>query len=215
MGRRRIAIALGALFVAVAASTATIETIDVGRADGVYSLHAETFLDASPEAISRVILDFDRFGRISSVYKEYGYLDPQPDGTPTVFTRMEGCLIENVFCKSMTRVERLESAETGYIRTVVLPEQSDFKRSTSEWFIEAEGEGSRMTYRLEMEPDFWVPPVVGPWYLKRTLLRGGGAAIDRIERLAQEAEAGGQTDAVDEADGEGFAGGVETSARDR
>ena len=181
--------AIGALFVAAAASTATIETISVDREQGVYSLHAETLLDASPEAITSVILDFDRFGRISSVYKEYGYLDPQPDGTPTVFTRMEGCLM-SMFCKSMTRVERLESAETGYIRTVTLPEQSDFKRSTSEWIIETEGEGARMTYRLEMEPDFWVPPVLGPWYLKRTLLRGGGDAIDRIERLAQEIENG-------------------------
>jgi hypothetical protein len=188
MSPRRIAIAIGAVLVAAAGSTATIETIDVDLEAGVYSLHAETLLAASPEAISGVILDFDRFGRISSVYKEYGYLEPQPDGTPTVFTRMESCLMTNLFCKSMTRVERLESAETGYIRTVTLPERSDFRRSTSQWFIEAEGAGSRMTYRLEMEPDFWVPPVVGPWYLKRTLLRGGGAAIDRIERLAQEAE---------------------------
>ena len=37
-------------------------------------------------------------------------------------------------------------------------------------------------------PDFFVPPVIGPWYLKRTLRRGGGEAIDRIERLAQAVE---------------------------
>jgi hypothetical protein len=85
----------------------------------------------------------------------------------------------------MTRVERLEVNEPTHIRTVTLPEQSDFKYSVSEWFIEADEGGSRMTYVLEMEPDFWVPPVIGPWYLKRTLLRGGGAAIDRIERLAR------------------------------
>jgi hypothetical protein len=199
MRSRRNGIGLGSLVVAAAASTATIETIEVERVEGVYSLHAETLLDASPAAISSVILDFNRFGRISSVYKEYGYLDPQPDGTPTVFTRMEGCLMKHVFCKSMTRVERLEAAESGYIRTVTLPEQSDFLRSTSEWIIEAEGEGARMTYRLEMEPDFWVPPVVGPWYLKRTLLRGGGDAIDRIERLAQDVEAVEQAAALDAA----------------
>jgi hypothetical protein len=35
-----------------------------------------------------------------------------------------------------------------------------------------------------MEPDFWVPPVVGPWFLKRTLMRGGTRAINRIERIA-------------------------------
>ena len=43
-----------------------------------------------------------------------------------------------------------------------------------------------MTYKLEMEPDFFVPPVVGPWYLKRTLSQGGLRAVARIERLARE-----------------------------
>jgi hypothetical protein len=37
-----------------------------------------------------------------------------------------------------------------------------------------------------MEPAFFVPPVIGPWYLKRTLARGGLRAVTRIERLARE-----------------------------
>lgn len=189
MTKRRFALSLGALAMATVASTATIETIDVDRDDGRYKLYAETMLDASPEAIRTVLTDYERFGRISSVYKEYGYLEPQADGTPTVFTTVGGCLMGRVFCREMTRVERLEVNRPGHIRTVALPEQSDFKRSISEWIIEPEGDGSRMIYTLELEPDFWIPPLIGPWYLKRTLLRGGGDAIDRIERLAQEVEA--------------------------
>ncbi len=166
----------------VAVRGATIRSIDVDRDSGRYSLHAETYLAAEPDDIFEVLLDYDRFNRISSVYKEYGYLDPAPDGTPIVFTRMEGCLL--FYCVSMRRVERLEASRPGYIRTVTLPEQSDFKYSMSEWMLEPEGDGTKMTYRLVMEPDFWVPPVIGPWYLKRTLQRGGTAAINRIERLA-------------------------------
>jgi hypothetical protein len=37
-----------------------------------------------------------------------------------------------------------------------------------------------------MEPDFFVPPVVGPWYLKRTLTQGSQRAVVRIERLARQ-----------------------------
>jgi hypothetical protein len=39
---------------------------------------------------------------------------------------------------------------------------------------------------MEMEPNFWLPPFVGPWFLKRTLLQGAPAAIDQIELLAQQ-----------------------------
>jgi hypothetical protein len=178
-----------AAIVAGAAVAATLDTIEVGREGGVYSLLSETRLAASPEAIRAVLTDYENFDRISSAYKDFGYLETEPDGTPIIFTRMEGCVL--FFCKSLTRVERLEVNSPEHIRTVTLPERSDFKRSVSEWLIEQRGDITHVTYTLEMEPDFWVPPVVGPWYLKKTLKRGGGAAIDRIERLAQEIDANG------------------------
>ena len=42
-----------------------------------------------------------------------------------------------------------------------------------------------MIYNFEMDLGFWVPPVIGPYYIKRTLKRGGEDAIQRIEALAQ------------------------------
>ncbi len=39
-----------------------------------------------------------------------------------------------------------------------------------------------------MEPSFWLPPFVGPWFLKRTLLHGAPTAVGRIEELAQALE---------------------------
>jgi Polyketide cyclase / dehydrase and lipid transport len=170
---------------------ATIRSLDVTRHHGRYALVADTFLNAPAEAIYDVLVDYDQFNRISSVYKEFGYLEPDEDGTPIVYTRMEGCLA--FFCKSMRRVERLETREPYYIRTVTLPEQSDFEYSVSEWVLEPEHDGTKVTYRLEMEPDFWVPPVVGPWYLKRTLMHGGTNAVNRIERLARSLEEGDGT----------------------
>jgi hypothetical protein len=161
---------------------ATMRSLDVDKSDARYSLIADTFLAAPADAIYAVLIDYDRMNRISSVYKEHGYLAPDVDGTPIVYTRMEGCAL--FYCKSMRRVERLEVKPPHYIRTVTLPEQSDFKYAISEWLLEPEGDGTHVTYKLELEPDFWVPPIVGPWYLKRTLMRGGSRAIQRIENIA-------------------------------
>ncbi len=164
---------------------ASIRTIEVDYDDGVYRLVSNTFIDAPREAIFEVLTDYERFGRISSTYKEYGFLEPDEDGIPIIFTRMEGCVL--FFCVSMRRVERMTVAKPGFIRTDTLPEQSDFRFSTSEWTLEPEESGTSMTYRFVMEPDFWVPPLIGPWVLKRRLTRGGVGAINRIERLAREA----------------------------
>jgi hypothetical protein len=182
----RGAAALGALAVATLAAAATIDDLDVERERGRYLLEAEARLEATPESIYAVLTDFDdnRYSRISRAYKESRYLDPAADGTPVVYTRMEGCALWH--CMSLERTERLETDAPHWIKSTTLPEGSNFKYSTSEWTLERDGENTRMTYKLEMEPDFFVPPVVGPWYLKRTLSQGGLRAVARIERLARE-----------------------------
>lgn len=180
-----IMVALAAGLVASLAASATIRELEISREDGRYELVADTYLAAPPQAIFDVLVDYERFNRISSVYKEFGYLEPQPDGTPTVYTLMEGCVL--FFCKELRRVETLEAREPYFIKTTTLPGKSDFEHSVSEWHLEPQGEGTNVVYMLEMEPDFWVPPVVGPWLLKRTLMKGGTTAVKRIERIARKA----------------------------
>jgi hypothetical protein len=184
--RTPILTALAGLLIGSLTCAATVDSLDITRKRGRYELVADAQLDASPEAIYAVLLDYDnnRFGRISSVYKESRYMEPASDGTPIVYTLMEGCLL--FYCLSMRRVERLETQAPYRIKSFTLPEQSNFKHSTSEWLLEPFAGGTKMMYRLEMEPDFWVPPVIGPWYLKRVLSQGGVRAVTRIERLARE-----------------------------
>jgi hypothetical protein len=185
----RAALALGAGVGVSFAGAATIDSLDLSKRRGRYELIADAQLAATPESIYAVLTDYEdnAFQRISSVYKESDYLEPAPDGTPIVYTLMEGCLLR--FCLRMKRVEKLETREPNYIKSYTLPERSNFKYSTSEWVLEPHEGGTKMTYRLEMEPDFFVPPVIGPWYLKRTLASGGVRAVNRIERLALELDA--------------------------
>ncbi|HEY3515823.1 MAG TPA: SRPBCC family protein [Gammaproteobacteria bacterium] len=177
---------LGALGAGALAAAATIDGLDVTKQRGLYSLEANARLDARPESIYAVLTDFDdnAYSRISRAYKESRYLDPADDGTPLVYTRMEGCMLWH--CVTLERTERLETEAPRWIKSTALPEGSNFKHATSEWVLEPDGDGTMMTYKLEMEPDFFVPPVIGPWYLKRTLSQGGQRAVTRIERLARE-----------------------------
>jgi hypothetical protein len=182
----RAAAALSALGAGALAAAATIDGLDVTKQRGLYSLEANARLDATPESIYAVLTDFDgnAYSRISRAYKESRYLDPADDGTPIVYTRMEGCMLWH--CMTLERTERLETQAPRWIKSTALPESSNFKHATSEWVLEPDGDGTMMSYKVELEPDFFVPPVIGPWYLKRTLSQGGLRAVTRIERLARE-----------------------------
>lgn len=164
---------------------ATLGSVQVTRDGDRYHLVAHAQMQAPADAIYAVLVDYDddHFGQISDVYKESAYLGADGDGTPLVYTRVEGCLL--FFCRSMRRVERLESVEPSFIRTTALPDRSDFKFAQSEWELTGEGAATTIKYQLTIEPDFWLPPFVGPWFLQRTLSRGGVSAVDRIEELAQ------------------------------
>ena len=141
---RSVAVLLtGAILSSWIARAATLDSVIVTYDSGRYALEAEAFMDAPRESIFSVLMDYDRIGRLSSAYKEYGYLDPASDGTPVVFTRLEGCVL--IFCRSLRRVERLEGDEPGYIRTVMLPEQSDFSYGVAQWWLEPEAMGTRVT----------------------------------------------------------------------
>ncbi len=186
--RKILLLALTLVCYPTAPQTATLREVDVSHSRGRFQIIADTHLDASPEAVHKVLLDFDgdRYQRISEIYKESGYLAPDSDGTLVVFTRVEGCLL--LFCRSMNRVERLEVVTPEFIRSKVIPERSDFEYSLAEWTLKPENGGTHVVYRMEMEPKFWLPPFVGPWFLKRTLVQGAPAAIDQIEQLAQQEE---------------------------
>ena len=175
-------------------STAVIHDLKIEYRSGRYELVSHTYVDAPLEAIFHVLTDYDHFNRISRIYEESGFMEPAADGTPVVYTRMRGCVL--FFCKNMTRVERLETREPGFIHTITLPEQSDFRYGVSEWILEPEGSGTNVIYRAVLEPDFWLPPIIGPWALKRRLLEGGAGALDRIESLSQEYSASSQAQGV-------------------
>lgn len=180
--------ALLGLAAGAVADAAELHRLEVTRDPddrGRFQLFAETHLEADAQAIFDVLTDYEdgAFGRISSVYKESDYLEPAPDGTPIVYTRMEGCIW--VFCKSMTRVERLETEEPHLIRTTALPELSDFEFAESEWHLRPVEGGTEVVYRLVIDPAFWLPPGIGPAILKKELREGGERALYRIERLAR------------------------------
>ena len=71
------------------------------------------------------------------------------------------------------------------MRAVADPQLSDFQEFEESWeFSEVDG-GTSVRYSLQMVPDFWVPPAIGPYMIKRKLQKDGGRALDRIEVIAQ------------------------------
>jgi hypothetical protein len=75
------------------------------------------------------------------------------------------------------------------IVATVIPERSNARYARTQWRLQPLDGGTLLRYELEMEPDFWVPPVIGPPLVKRALKQGGARAAARVENLARQASA--------------------------
>ncbi len=180
--RARIALYSFVLFASGLANAADLRDVLVERDDNHYRLNSEAWFDASPEAMFGVISNYDLFTKFTSAIAESRNVEADDEGRPQFFSRMEGCVM--LWCRSFIRKGYLLLEPLEEIIAITDPERSDFKLSREKWTFVPDGEGTLMIYEFEMIPDFWVPPVIGPYFIMRALRSGGERAINRIEALA-------------------------------
>lgn len=178
---RRLA-ALVLALCAAGAQAADLRDVTVERDDDHYRLNSTAYFNVGREELYRVLTNYDLFKRFTSAIVESRNVEPDDKGRPRFYARMQGCVL--LFCKSFIRNGYLLLNPMHEIVAVADPERSDFRKSRERWRLVPEGDGTVMTYEFEMVPDFWVPPVIGPYFIQKTLRDGGIDAIDRIEALA-------------------------------
>ena len=74
-----------------------------------------------------------------------------------------------------------------YIVPRVLPQMSDLRYGLARWRMSACADDRRRTcleFKAELEPDFWVPPLIGPWLIQRKLHQEAIVTAEGIEKLA-------------------------------
>jgi hypothetical protein len=172
------------LLCSLTAAAAEIRSVDVDSVDGRYVMHSEVWLDAGVEAVYSVFLDYDLSVQFSNAIVESRNIEPDDSGRRRFYIRNQGCVLK--FCASFERYGFIEHDPYLLISATIDPETSDFHVSNESWAFRPEGDGTIVNYAIEFEPKFWVPPVVGPYILKRKLRLHGGGAIDRIESIARE-----------------------------
>ena len=161
---------------------ADLRDISIELVDERYHLTSETYLEVKPESLYAVLSNFELFEKFTSAIVESDNTGPDELGRPGFYARMEGCVL--LFCKSFIRNGHLLLSPVDEIVAITDPEESDFKFSRESWQLIPEGDGTIMVYDFELEPAFWVPPVIGPIYIQHALRGGAERAVNRIEALA-------------------------------
>jgi hypothetical protein len=161
----------------------TVDRADVSHQAGRYHIALDVTLDAPRERVVSLLSDDARLPEISPAVVSARVLSVTGDGGRRRESVMSSCVF--VFCFRFKAEEEVRVLGDGRIHTRIEPGGSDFRSGESLWLIEAAGsERTRIRMTSDREPDFWIPPAVGPWLVERRIRRELLEVIKRIEALA-------------------------------
>jgi len=176
-----ILLATGLLLPALAAP-ATILRTEATHDDDRYKLTFEVVLNAERDKVWNIMTDYDRLPRVSKVIVESRILKKEDENRHRVGVTLHACVL--IFCKTMNKVVDILARPRDDIVVTGVPALSDFRYSVEHWQVSAEGANTRLHYTAEMVPDFFVPPLIGPWMVKYFLKREITATAIQVEALA-------------------------------
>jgi len=135
--------------------------------DNTYIFNMRFVARASTPRVQAIITDYANLTQLNPLIKQSRIL-PYDDATVTrVELVTEGCML--FYCKKIVRVEEARILNDASVETKFIPELSDFKSGHTRWIFTPDGHNTIVNYKASMVPDFWLPPFVGPYMLKKQL----------------------------------------------
>lgn len=148
--------------------TAEIRTTTVERDGDFYMLAISVQIDAPVELVYQSITDFDNLAAINPNIEQSHLVGWINADTQRIRSVIKVCIL--MFCKRVVQVQDVTRPSEHVIEAVIVPSVSDFRSGFARWQLIPQGESTLLSFSHRFEPGFWVPPVIGPWIIKRELI---------------------------------------------
>jgi hypothetical protein len=157
--------------------------VGVGRVDQRYAVDIDARFNAPVERLRVLLTDYPNLARINDSIQRSEVLAGAPAQQQRV--RIEARVCVGVFCKNIVQVQDVGVLADGSILAAIVPHGSDFRYGIARWQFWDEPTGTRMRFHSEIEPAFWVPPIIGPWLIQSALQAETLNSVANLERLAE------------------------------
>lgn len=177
---------------AMQAHAAQVLGVQVTRDGGRFLIGMHITVDAAAPAVFRALQDYSALMRYNPDLRSVRIQSTAVSGRVRLFTAVHTCVL--VFCKTMHQEQimtAVANAHGGVLEAELLPHGGDFKAGSGRWTVGPCPATESMTcldVRIELLPAFWVPPIIGPWVIRRKMAeeaRRTGAGLELVARGAR------------------------------
>ena len=165
------------------AHAAKLAELQVSEAGGGYRIYIVMQMQVPARYVHRVLTDYKHIYRLNPAIVDSAILHSPDDGVVRVRTRIADCIV--FFCMEMDRVEDVRELHDGSLQATTVPTLSDFESGHAEWKIVGMKEHTRVIYQAQMVPDFFIPPLIGSYFVKQKLQQHMLTSLARIECIAR------------------------------
>ncbi|MEN8720746.1 MAG: hypothetical protein ABF296_10850 [Oceanococcaceae bacterium] len=166
------------------AMPADIDSVVVDHRKNRYTVEMHARMDADAARAYAVFTNYERLVDINDAIITSQRIAGGLDGAQRIHTQVRVCVMG--ICRIFDQVQDMQPTPPEHLEARVIPNMSNLKYGLANWRIWNEDGRAHLYFRAEVEPDFWVPPVVGPWLIKRKLESEAQQTANGIERLANQ-----------------------------
>lgn len=159
------------------------------RQHGIYQVDIRARIQAPVAAVRRIVTDYEHLTRLNPAIQSSKVLAVYGPRRSRVRTVTRACVL--FFCKEIVQVQNVAVRPDGDVVARTVPALSDFKFAVARWRLSRQGRSTVMDFSARFAPDFWVPPLIGPWLIRRKLSDEMVQTAQRIEQIAGSAPQAG------------------------
>ena len=156
--------------------------IEISEQSGVYQVKVVAVIAAPASYVRYVLTDYKHIYRLNPSIIESEVLEQFDDGAISVRTKIVGCAA--YFCEEIDRVEKVRMLPSGDLHAEIIPELSQFKSGETYWSIKPLGDYCEVSYLSDMEPDIFIPPVVGKFLIKKSIRQEMLTSFVNLEKIS-------------------------------
>jgi hypothetical protein len=163
---------------------AQVEAVTVEVDGNTFHITLDALVDGTQARVYQVLSDYARLDRVNPGIRSISVRPSPANAGKRVRSVLADCVW--FFCREIVQVQDVTEPNPFTIVGKVVPGEGDFAAGSFAWHVTAEGARTRVRYEASQVPRFWVPPLIGPWMIKRTLHDQLAYSVAVLERLAAE-----------------------------
>ncbi|HZT04975.1 MAG TPA: SRPBCC family protein [Steroidobacteraceae bacterium] len=159
------------LWIGASAHAAQVSSVHVTRKGSRFLIDMHIAIEEPPAAVFRALQDYAAMARYNPDLRAVRVEKTASSDRVRLFTTVHTCVL--IFCKTMHQEQIMTAAagaDGGVLRAELVA--GDFRGGYGTWIVRpcARAQAvSCMDIRIELVPAFWVPPIIGPWVIRRKM----------------------------------------------